>query len=107
MANSRPQRAGPGLKGQARPRLGGGGWGGAGPPWPSLDINWPWSDLLTDVALTSVGGLGVKGRGEGVVWVGEPLWASDSVKRKETNHCSQGRGAPFGGLGGAQESRNS
>ena len=33
-------------------------------------MNWPWSDLLTDVVLTSVGGLGVKGRGEGVVWVG-------------------------------------
>ena len=40
---------------------------------PSVDMNWPWSDLLTDVVLTSVGGLGVKGRGEGVVWVGEPL----------------------------------
>ena len=70
MANSCPQRAGPG-------------------PGP-----------LTDVVLTSVGGLGVKGRGEGVVWVGELLWASDSVKRKETNHCSQGRGALFGGSGG-------
>ena len=78
MANSCPQRAG---------------------PWPSVDMNWPWSDLLTGVVLTSVGGLGVKGRGEGVVWVGEPLWASDSVKQKETNHCSQGRGAPFGGSG--------
>ena len=62
---------------------------GAGPsPWAldwaqsSVSMNWPWSDLLTDVVLTSVGGLGVKGRGEGVVWVGEPLWASDSVKRK-------------------------
>ena len=32
---------------------------------------------------------------------GEPLWASDSVKRKETKHCSQGRGAPFGGSGGS------
>ena len=32
-----------------------------------MDMNWPWSDLLTDVALTSVGGLGVKGRGEGGV----------------------------------------
>ena len=63
-------------------------------------MNWPWSDLLTDVVLTSVGGLGVKGRGEGVVWMGEPLRASDSVKRKETNHCSQGCGAPFGGSGG-------
>ena len=54
---------------------------------------------LTDVVLTSVGGLGVKGRGEGVEWVGGPLWASDSVKRKVTNHCSQGRGEPFGGSG--------
>ena len=53
MANSWPQRAG-----------------------PSVDMNWPWSDLLTDVVLTSVGGLGVKGRGEGVVWVGEPLCPS-------------------------------
>ena len=51
---------------------------GPGPgPWalararPSVDMNWPLSDLLADVAdvvLTSVGGLGVKGRGEGVVW---------------------------------------
>ena len=56
-------------------------------------MNGPWSDLLTDVVLTSVGGLGVKGRSEEVVWVGEPLWASDSVKRKETSHCNQGRGA--------------
>ena len=62
-------------------------------PQPSVDMNWPWSDLLTDVVLTSVGGLGLKGRGEGVVWMGEPLWASDSVKRHETNHCNQGRGA--------------
>ena len=54
---------------------------GPGPgPWalarPSVDMNWPWSDLLTDVVLTSVGGLGVKGCGEGVVWVGEPLCPS-------------------------------
>ena len=41
-----------------------------------MNMNWPWSDLLTDVVLTSVGGLGVKGRGEGVVWVGEPLCPS-------------------------------
>ena len=63
-----------------------GGWGrgpgpGPGPwalarAWPSVDMNWPWSDLLTDVVLTSVGGLGVKGRGEGVVRVGEPLCPS-------------------------------
>ena len=33
-------------------------------------------DLLTDVVLTSVGGVGVKGRGEGLVWVGEPLCPS-------------------------------
>ena len=51
-----------------------------GGPRPYGD--WPWSDLLTDVVLTSAGGLGVKGRGEGVVWAAEPLWASDSVKRK-------------------------
>ena len=25
---------------------------------PSVDMNWPWSDLLTDVVLPSVGGLG-------------------------------------------------
>ena len=43
---------------------------------PSVEMNWPWSDLLTDVVLTSVGGLGVKGRGEGVVWAGEPLCPS-------------------------------
>ena len=61
MANSCPQRAepGPGPKGR-----------------PSVAMNWPWSDLLTDVVLTSVGGLWVKGRGEGVVWVGEPLCPS-------------------------------
>ena len=90
MANSWPG-PGPG------PRLGVGGVGGRGPgprpgPWalawarPSVDMNWPWSGLLSDVVLTILGGLGVKGRGEGVVWCGEPLWASDSVKRKETNH---------------------
>ena len=39
---------------------------------PFVDMNWPWSDLLTDVVLTSVGRLGAKGRGEGLVWVGEP-----------------------------------
>ena len=44
--------------------------------WPSVDRNLPWSDLLTDVVLTSVGGLGVKGRGEGVVWAWEPLCPS-------------------------------
>ena len=83
MANSCPQRAGPGPgpKGRARAQgrgWGGGWWGGRGPPWalarPSVDMNWPWSDLLTDVVLTNVGGLGVKGRGEGVV--GEPLCPS-------------------------------
>ena len=42
----------------------------------TVDMNWPWSDLLTDVVLKSVGGLEVKGRGEGVVWVGEPLCLS-------------------------------
>ena len=67
---------------------------------PSVDMNWLWSDLLTGVVLTSVGVLGVKGCGEGVVWMGEPLWTSDSVKRKVTNRCSQGPGAPFGGSGG-------
>ena len=42
---------------------------------PSVGMNWPWSDLLSDVVLTSVGGLGAKGCGEGgVLWVGEPLW---------------------------------
>ena len=39
-------------------------------------MNWPWSDLLTDAVLTSVGGVEVKGFGEGVVWVGEPLCPS-------------------------------
>ena len=63
MANSGPQGAGPGPgpKGRARAQ---------GRARPSVDMNWPWLDLLTDVVLTSVGGLGVKGRGEGVVWVG-------------------------------------
>ena len=49
------------------------GWARAG---PSVDMNWPWSDPLTGVVLARVGGLGVKGRGEGVVWVGEPLCPS-------------------------------
>ena len=82
MANSCPQRAGPGPWAMVA-----GGWGGRGPgpgpsPWtlawarPSVEKNWPWSYLLTDVVLTSAGGLGVKGRGEGVVWVGEPLCPS-------------------------------
>ena len=57
--------------------------------------------------LSSVGGFGVKGRGEGVVWVGEPLWASDSVKRKGVPEFLK---VHFGGISDvlfcAQESQN-
>ena len=68
MANSCPQRAGPrpGPKGRARAE-------GRGPPPGPTPALW---DLLADVVLTSVGGLGVKGRGEGMVWVREPLCPS-------------------------------
>ena len=77
--------------------------GGRGPgpgpgPWalararPSVDMNWPWSDLLTDVVLTSVGGLGVKGRGEGVVWVGEPLCPSVVASGGSKSSKIEGRG---------------
>ena len=62
--------------------VGGRGLGPGPGPWtlaqarPSVDMSWPWSDLLTDVGLTSVGGLGVKGRGEGGCVGGEPLCPS-------------------------------
>ena len=46
-------------------------------------MNWPWSDLLTDVVLTSVGGLEVKGRGEGVVWVGASMSERRCLRRVE------------------------
>ena len=55
-------------------------------------MNWPWSDLLTDVVLTSVGGLGVKGRGEGVVWVGEPLCPSVVASGGSKSSKIEGRG---------------
>ena len=59
---------------------------------PSVDMNWPWSDLLTDVVLTSVGGLGNEGRSEGVVWVGELLCPSVVASSGSKSSKTEGLG---------------
>ena len=74
---------------------------------PSVDMNWPWSDLLTDVVLTSVGGLGVKGRGEGVVWVGSLYGQVTRSSEKRPTTAAKRAERLLGDLGGAQESWNS
>ena len=71
-----------------------GGWGeGAmalGPgPWalawarPSVDMNWPWSDLLTDVVLTSVGGWGLRVVARGGVGGGASMSERRCLRRVE------------------------